>query len=119
MKTLRLIAAALFVFVLATAATADARRMMAPQAAANKSHRVASVKDSLVDEGYTLTNVEEKPVYYFAAPKAPYLWGTLVYTYSRTGVNGGADQVELTVSVQYTENGYAFPVLNLNEHIAD
>ena len=118
MKTLRLIAAALFVFVLATTATAEARRST-PQAAANKSHRVDSLKDSLVADGYTLTNVQENPVYYFVAPKAPYLWGTIVYTFSRTGLNGGSDQVELTVTVQYTETGYAFPVINLHEQIAE
>lgn len=118
MKTLRHIAAALLVVVLATAATAEARRPT-PQVAANKSSRVQSLKDSLADEGYKLENVQEQPVYYFVPPKAPYLWGTLVYTFSRNTVNGTVDQVELTVQLTYTETGFAFHEISLREHLAE
>ena len=118
MKTLRNIAAALFVFVLATAATVEARRT-SPQVACNKSNRVQSIKDSVIGDGYKLENVQESPIYYFVPPKAPYLWGTIVYTYSRPADNGSTDQVELTVSIQYTETGYAFPQINLREQTAE
>lgn len=114
MKTLRNIAAALFVFVLATAATVEARRTT-PQVAVNKSNRVQSLKDSVIGDGYKLENVQENPIYYFVPPKAPYLWGTIVYTYSRPADNGSTDQIELTVTLQYTETGFAFPQINLRE----
>lgn len=118
MKTLRNIAAALFVFVLATAATVEARRTT-PQVAANKSSRVQSLKDSVVGDGYKLENVQESPIYYFVTPKAPYAWGTIVYTYSRPADNGTTDQVELTVHIQTLENGFAFPQINLREQAAE
>ncbi len=118
MKTLRHIAIALFVFVLATAATADARRM-SPQTASNRSSRVTVLKSSLEAEGYALKHVQEQPIYYFVAPKAPYLWGSMVYTFSRTADNGGTDEIELTVAIQYTEAGYAFPEITLRERLSE
>ena len=116
MKTLRHIAIALFVFVLATAATADARRM-SPQTASNRSSRVTVLKSSLEAEGYALKHVQEQPIYYFVAPKAPYIWGSLVYTYTRTS-DEGSETVELTVQVQYaTDGGYNFPEITLREQV--
>ncbi len=118
MKTLRHIAAALFVLVLATSTNALARHTTA-QVAANKSSRVQSIKESVLGDGYKLDGVQEQPIYYIAVPKAPYQWGTLVYTFSRPADNGTLDQIELTVSVQYTETGYAFPEITVREHISE
>lgn len=118
MKTLRYIAAALFVFVLATSVTAEARRG-SPQFASGRNNRVQSIRDSLVEDGYKLQGVSEQPIYYFVPPKAPYLWGTILYTYSRTAENGSIDQVELSVSLQYNETGYAFPEITVRERLGE
>jgi hypothetical protein len=121
MTTLRNVAAALFIFVLATAATAEARHAAHPtaQVAVNKSSRVQSLKDSVITDGYKLDSVQESPIYYIAPPKAPYNWGTIVYTFSRPGVTGAIDSVELTVQIQYTETGFAFPEITVRENAAE
>ena len=120
MTTFRTVAAALFALTLTTAITAEARHSHpTAQVAAGKSGRVQSLKDSVIADGYKLDNVQESPIYYIAPPKAPYNWGTIVYTFSRTGVAGTIDTVELTVKMDYTETGFAFPEITVRENSAE
>lgn len=116
MKTLRIAAALLVTFVLATAAApaSAAPRRSTAHLAADKSVRVHSIQQSLIEEGYKLSSVQEQPIYYFVAPKAPYIWGSLVYTYTRTS-DEGSETVELTVQVQYATDGYNFPEITIRE----
>ena len=117
MKTLRHIAIALFVFVLATAATADARRM-SPQTASNRSSRVTVLKSSLEAEAMRSSTCRSSRSITSWRPRLPYLWGSMVHTFSRTSDNGGTDEIELTVAIQYTEAGYAFPEITLRERLS-
>lgn len=120
MKSLCHIVALLLAFSLAHSPKAFARHV-APRAAAEKSSRVNSLKQSLLDEGYTLRDVEEQPIYYIATPTAPYNWGNLLYKYARhiPGQPGASEEVQVLLSVRYTADGYAFPEITVRELLAN
>ena len=120
MKTFRNIAAALFFFAapVALSATAHAKGCnLTAQTAADASHRLQLIEKSLTDEGFTLDGVREQPIYYFAAPQAPYAWGHLVYTYVRPvpGHFNMIQSVEVSAQVQTTATGYSFPKITIHD----
>lgn len=120
MKTFRNIAAVLFFFAapMALSATAHAKGChLTAQTAADASHRLNLIEKSLTDEGFALADVQEQPIYYFAAPQAPYAWGHLVYTFVRP-VRGRASQVqrvEVSAEVQSLTDGFSFPQITIRE----
>jgi hypothetical protein len=121
MKTFRSITVVAFVAVLAFAATAFASQRLAPQAAVDTSARIQAVQASLVSDGYTLVDVKEHPYVYIVPPTAPFVWGHLVYTYSRPGHIRvlGPEKVEVTVELHYTSSGVAVPKISIHELLAE
>ncbi|HRI49313.1 MAG TPA: hypothetical protein PLW65_03955 [Pseudomonadota bacterium] len=119
MKTFRNIAAALFFFAapVALSATAHAKGCnLTAQTAADASHRLQLIEKSLTDEGFTLDGVQEQPIYYFAAPQAPYAWGHLVYTFVRPVRHSHQVQrVEVSAEVQSLADGFSFPQITIRE----
>lgn len=119
MKTFRNIAAALFFFAapIALSATAHAKGCnLTAQTAADASHRLQLIEKSLTDEGFTLDGVQEQPIYYFAAPQAPYAWGHLVYTFVRPVRHSHQVQrVEVSAEVQSLADGFSFPQITIRE----
>jgi hypothetical protein len=117
MKTLRTVSALILASVLAFSATAMANNLMAPQAAVETNAMVKSVQDSLEVQGYTLETVDEDALRYLVRPHTPFVWGTLVYTYSRPGhsLMLPREKVELTVQLKYLATGVAVPQLSVRE----
>lgn len=119
MKTFRNIAAALFFFAapMALSTTAHAKGCnLTAQTAADASHRLQLIEKSLTDEGFTLDGVQEQPIYYFAAPQAPYAWGHLVYTFVRPVRHSHQVQrVEVSAEVQSLADGFSFPQITIRE----
>ena len=122
MKTLRNVVAALLFCTLAATTSAQAKgHRQAPvvtaQSAADANHRLQLIEQSLIDDGFSLSNVEERPIYYLAAPAAPYAWGHLVYTYVRPvpGHFNMIQSVEVSAQVQTTATGYSFPQITIHE----
>ncbi len=120
MKTFRNIAAALFFFAAPIALSAPAQAKgchMTAQNAADANHRLQLIEKSLIDEGFALADVQEQPVYYFAAPQAPYAWGHLVYTFVRPvpGHFNMIRRVEVSAEVQSLADGYSFPQITIRE----
>jgi hypothetical protein len=120
MKTFRNIAAVLFFFAapLALSAPAHAKGChLTAQNAADANHRLKLIEKSLIDEGFALANVQEQPIYYFAAPQAPYAWGHLVYTFVRPvpGHFNMIQSVEVSAEVQSRTDGYGFPQITIRE----
>ncbi len=122
MKTLRNVVAALFFCTLAVSATAQAKghrqaAVVTAQTAADANHRLALIEQSLIDDGFALSDVQEQPIYYLAAPAAPYAWGHLVYTYVRPvpGHFNFIQRVEVSAEVQTTADGYSFPRITIRD----
>ena len=120
MKTFRHIAAALFFFAAPLALTPAAHAggcQQTAQTAADASHRLQLIEKSLTDEGFTLDGVQEQPIYYFAAPQAPYAWGHLVYTFVRPvpGHFNMVQRIEVAAEVQSLADGYSFPQITIRE----
>ena len=118
MKTFRNIAAVLFFFAapLALSATAHAKGChLTAQTAADASHRLNLIEKSLTDEGFALSDVQEQPIYYFAAPQAPYAWGHLVYTFVRSVRGHQVQRVEVSAEVQSLTDGFSFPQITIRE----
>ncbi len=117
MKTLRTVSALILASVLAFSATAQANNLMAPQAAVETNAMVKSVQDNLAAEGYTLETVDEEAQAYIVRPRAPFVWGSLVYIYSRPGhsLMVPREKVELTVQLKYLATGVAVPQLSVRE----
>ncbi len=120
MKTFRNIVAFLCFFALALSAATPAHakcRPLTAQNAADQNHRLQLIEKSLIDEGFALLNVQEQPVYYFAAPQAPYAWGHLVYTYVRPvpGHFNLVQRIEVAAEVQSLADGYSFPQITIRE----
>lgn len=121
MNTIRQIAAAALVLVFASTATVSASRHCPAHTATDHSGRVHSIQKSLESEGYTLDGTRELPIYYFVPPKAPYIWGTMVYNYSRPveGDVGQLETVQITVQVRALTEGFSFPEINVRENPSD
>jgi hypothetical protein len=121
MKTLRNVVAALLFCTLAVNTSAQAKGHAAPvvtaQTAADANHRLQLIEQSLIDDGYALADVQEQPIYYLAAPAAPYSWGHLVYIYSRPvpGHFNLIQRVEVSAEVQTTATGYSFPKITIRD----
>lgn len=121
MKTFSRISAMILAFVLATV-TAFAG-LPDPQAASDNSTRVQAIAQGLVAEGYTLESVAQNPlpVSRVAIRQAPYIWGTIVYTYSRPTGNLllPVDKVEVSVQVEYLQNSVATPQITVDQQMAE
>ena len=117
MKTLRTVSAFVLASVLALSTTAMANPVLAPQAAVETNGLVQSVQASLLSEGYTLDGLDEEPRMYLVKPSAPYIWGSLVYSYSRPSHSFALprQKVELTVELKYLASGVAVPQLTFRE----
>lgn len=119
MKTIRPLAALVFAFALCTSVSAFAGQDANPDLVARHTSRIRTIQKSLAGEGYSLQSVEEQPIYYIVPPTTPYVWGTLIYTYTRTS-NGQVDEAKLSLQVQTTADGsFAFPEIMLREHLAE
>lgn len=121
MKTVRFVRiAAILIALLALTSQAFAtpRGYDSPRAAAEGTRRVAQFTHDLLDDGYARKSVQEQPIYYFVAPPAPYLWGHIVFTYSRPvdalGVH--VEYVEITVAVRYTDDGFKVASMSTREY---
>ena len=117
MKSFRNVALLLAV-VLFTSSVFAGSASNSPKTACEANKRVQTIQRSLQHDGFTLQQVEEQPVYYFVAPKAPYVWGSYKYTYTRSAGNYSltTDYVELTVQVSYTTNGFAVSTITTKEY---
>jgi hypothetical protein len=121
MKTFSRISALILAFVLTTgtafAALPDA------QTASDNSTRVQAIAQGLVTEGYALESVQQNPVPVsrIAIRKAPYVWGTIVYTYSRPTGNLllPVDKVDVTVQVEYLQDSVVTPQITVDQQMAE
>ena len=116
MKTLRHVAALILASVIACSTTAMANpRIMSPQAAVESNALVQGILNNLVAEGYMLDNVEQEAQEYIVRPHAPYVWGHIVYTYSRQGTSHSAprEKMEVVVKLKYLAAGVAVPELSV------
>lgn len=122
MKTLRHVAAFVFASLLACSVTALAdNHLLAPQAAVETNAMVQLVQNNLLSEGYTLETVDEEAQAYIVRPRAPFVWGHLVYTYSRPGhsLMLPREKVELVLKLQYLTSGVAVPELSVRHLLAE
>lgn len=124
MKTVRfvrIVAALIALLALTSQALATPRGYDSPRAAAEGTRRVAQFAHDLLDDGYARKSVQEQPIYYFAPPQAPYLWGHIVFTYSRPvdalGVH--VDYVEITVAIRYTDDGFKVASMSTREYTSN
>jgi hypothetical protein len=120
MKTIRFVRiAALLIalFAVTSQALAAPHGYDSPRAAADGTRRVAQFTHDLLDDGYTRKSVHEQPIYYFAPPQAPYLWGNIVFTYSRPvdALGLHVDYVEITVTIRYTDDGFKVASMSTRE----
>ncbi len=115
MTAFRRLAAVVLASLLACSATAMAdSRVVSPQVAADNNTMVQGVQSSLVTDGYMLDNIEEEPREYLLPPRAPYVWGNIVYTYSRQGHSlHSREKVEVVVKIKYLRSGVTVPELNV------
>jgi hypothetical protein len=119
MKTIRLVRfVAALIALLALTSQALATGYDSPRAAAEGTRRVAQFHHDLQDDGYTLKSVQEQPIYYFVRPQAPYLWGNIVFTFSRPVDSLGiqVDYVEVSVAIRYTDDGFKVASMSTREY---
>jgi hypothetical protein len=121
MKTIRfvrIIAALIALLAITSQSLAATPGFATPREAAEGAHRVVQYQQNLLDEGFVLKSVEDHPIYYFAPPQNPFLWGTIVYTYARPadGWSLLVDYVEVTVSIRHTDDGYKFASMSAREY---
>ena len=121
MKTVRfvrIVAALIALLAITSQSLAATPGFATPREAAEGARRVTQYQQGLQDEGFTLKSVEEQPIYYFAPPRNPYLWGTVVYTFARPadGWSLLVDYVEVTVSIRQTDDGYKFASMSAHEY---
>ena len=122
MKTLRTVSALILASLLACSATALANpRIMSPQAAVETNTMVQSVQHNLVSDGYTLDAVDEEAQEYMIRPALPYVWGHLVYTYSRASHSFmlPREKVEVVVKLKYLASGISVPELSVRHLLAE
>lgn len=120
MKTVRfvrILVALIALLTVTSQALASSPCFDTPRAAAEGTRRVAQFQHDLQDDGFTLKGAHEQAIHYFAKPQAPYLWGHIVFTYSRPDALGiQVDYVEITVAISYTDSGYKVATMATREY---
>ena len=121
MKTIRfvrIVAALIALLAITSQSLAATPGFATPREAAEGAHRVSQYQQDLLDEGFVLKSVHDQPIYYFAPPQKPYLWGSIVYTFSRPadGWSLLVDYVEVTVTIRNTDDGYKFASMSTHEY---